>query len=515
MTVKRIPLGFPISGSPVIADVDSDGEVEICVGASQMHVVRPDGRPLAGWPRRGGGPFASTPAVGDHIAIGSDDDSLYLFDRGGNLAPGFPFRTGGDIYSSPTFLTRDGEELVTFGSDDGKIYLVDSKGRGRPGWPFDTGDYVSSSPLVCDINGDGIAEIVAGSWNGRLYALDLDGRPLPGWPQQLGHFIWSSPAAADIDGDGRLEIVAAAEEVYAFRTDGSLVPGFPVATGSYMVSSPALADLDGDGRCEIWIGAEALYAIDGSGRVIYRGHAGRYCWASPTIADFDGDGQEEIAIGTWGGALQLHKPGVASSVLIQTGAPIFASTTVSEMRTGGSVVVAASWDGALYVLRLSHRVDPASWPAFHRGPDTSPVGRPIGRTGYGLAPIERRPIPCTFSPLEVEILPRAPRIGQPSFVRLWGENPSAVRRAALCYLHPQKNKWMRAPVVNDRGLCALVQPFFEPGIVHYYLAGENTDGRLWRMPASGYYDVRVDRPFHTARRFLREAAARGAALVGR
>lgn len=505
MIFRRINVGAPVSASPVIATMDSDSEPVISVCSSSVHLLRADGRAVAGWPRRGGGPFASTPAVCNRIAVGCDDDSLYLFDRSGRLCQGFPFRTGGDIYSSPSFLTIHGETHIVFGSDDGKIYLIDQRGAVRPGWPYDTGDYVSASPLATDLDGDGLPEIVCGSWDGRLYVLDTAGRCLPGWPRQLGHSIWSSPAVTDLDGDGKLEIVAAADSVYAFRLDGTPLDGFPVRTGSYMVSSPALADLDGDGHCEIWIGAEALYGIDRHGRVIYRGETGSYSWASPMIADVDGDGREEIVIGSWDGAVRSFKPGQAGRVLLKTRGPVFASAALGVTRLGGSIFAAASWDGGLYVAGLAHSTGRASWPGFRRGPSGVARGEPMGMSPYELEIQEIESPAAWFEPRGAELL--FARVGQPTFVRVDGENPAGLRRGFLHYLHPAKRTWMRAPLVNDNGLCAIVQPFFDPCTVLFHAEGESWDGSCWRSPSSGERELRVDRPFHRARRALRRVAA--------
>ncbi|MBI4306845.1 MAG: class I SAM-dependent methyltransferase, partial [Chloroflexi bacterium] len=69
-----------ITASPVIADVNGDGAPEVLVAARGLGLLDRYGRDLYGWPRRIGGPIASTPAIakvpgnGTVIYVGSDDD---------------------------------------------------------------------------------------------------------------------------------------------------------------------------------------------------------------------------------------------------------------------------------------------------------------------------------------------------------------------------------------------------------------------------------------------------------
>ena len=84
-----------------------------------------------------------------------------------------------------------------------------SAATGSEGWPFPTGGPIFSSPAVADINGDGQVEIVFASRDsaGRVYCTDLAGNEL--WHAETGGSnINSSAALADLDDDpSTLEIV--------------------------------------------------------------------------------------------------------------------------------------------------------------------------------------------------------------------------------------------------------------------------------------------------------------------
>ena len=100
--------------------------------------------------------MASTPRIeanGERtrIYVGSDDNTLHGRYFDGGPVEGFPFRTGGDVFSSPWVgeLDGTGKREIVFGSDDGCVYVLDTDGRlAPPGWPVQTGGYVSASPAV-------------------------------------------------------------------------------------------------------------------------------------------------------------------------------------------------------------------------------------------------------------------------------------------------------------------------------------------------------------------------------
>jgi hypothetical protein len=81
------------------------------------------------------------------------------------------------------------------------------------GWPRQIEDIqFLVSPAVADITGDGRNEAIYGSGGFMVYAWDGQGEVAPGWPKFTGHWILGSPAVGDIDGDGYLDVVVATRE---------------------------------------------------------------------------------------------------------------------------------------------------------------------------------------------------------------------------------------------------------------------------------------------------------------
>lgn len=177
--------------SPILADLDDDGDLEI-VGAThsdnsvnlpEFYVMQHDGADYPGWPIPV--PDSSwtfnTPTVVEiddtyrifmSRPIGPEvDDMLYCWDKDGNLFPGFPIIKSGGL-----------EGLIT----------------------------------IADIDGDGAQEIVFPTNlidpdnRGRIHAYELDGSgEVAGFPiHPYGWTFLNGAAFGDVDGNDTLDLVA-------------------------------------------------------------------------------------------------------------------------------------------------------------------------------------------------------------------------------------------------------------------------------------------------------------------
>jgi outer membrane protein assembly factor BamB len=106
----------------------------------------------------------SSPAVHDGIACVGHQDSWVYAVNAGNGALKWKYKTGDEIWSSPTIAG----DMVFIGSHDGGLYALDLYGSGTiaaPLWRYQTGGAIKSTPWV----EHGV--VFVGSDDGNVYAV--------------------------------------------------------------------------------------------------------------------------------------------------------------------------------------------------------------------------------------------------------------------------------------------------------------------------------------------------------
>jgi hypothetical protein len=263
--IKKFPiaLGSLIWSSPTII---ADSLIAIG-GDEKMFVFDRHGNPALGWPRPIKGWAEATAAShGDVIAIATlipgetSRGHLFAWHLNGTLYPNFPINLKMDSNTSPALadLDNDGRVEIIVGDDAGLLHVFALDGSELPGFPRLAGSRIESSPTVVDLDENGMLDIIVGAADGYVYAWNSVGDILLGWPVKTTDDVRSSPSVADIYGDGRLAVVIGSMDnfLYAFNPDGSPAPGFPIDCGNKISSSPWVGDLDGDTQTDIVIGAD-------------------------------------------------------------------------------------------------------------------------------------------------------------------------------------------------------------------------------------------------------------------
>ncbi len=306
MGSASIPGIYPSRSAPAVCDLIGDAHPEVVI-CRHLDLTSPNSvctvwmYDYAGnyiWSREledGGVSVTSTPAVGDiasdAVHVGSEilvctsdgftsnypypppdggkdwNSALYLLD---------PLNEDVNIWKSPIFncyffaspvvgdIDGDGINEVIVGSHLGtqwkRVFVLDGD-SGTLEHTFYVSGTVPNSAAICDLNGDGILDIVAVDNSGHVYCWsgeDFNGGsqydPLPGFPVEVTGSP-TSPSIADIDGDFKLEIVIGTGDgyLYAINHDGSICSGYPVTVPelSEITGQPVIANLDNDDSLEL------------------------------------------------------------------------------------------------------------------------------------------------------------------------------------------------------------------------------------------------------------------------
>lgn len=362
------PCGMVSASSPMLADLDGDGSLEIVVGtlrntltdggyAACLAVLNSNGS--IRWSHVMIGSINSTPAVGDINGDGKPDIVVGL---GAENEPPTP---GG---------------VVAFDRNGNQLWYYQTADRiGNSGNPNGLPDGVWASPAIVDVNNDGQKQIVVGAWDGKIHLINgSNGTAFaaPGnnlWPAEMLDTIWSSPAIADLNSDGRPDFIFGGDTSAngpACTSDGGLLrvmynqpgvgpthlPGFNTqygclaGTGSVfniahyglsvdqsLYSSPVVGDFGSRGKLII-IGSGCAFPIgtncdrngsgkwvkiwDRNGNLVATLPTDAPIFGSPALADINGDGVPDIIVGTMGRGW-IDGTGAGGTLYAWSGAPGF------------------------------------------------------------------------------------------------------------------------------------------------------------------------------------------------
>jgi len=275
-----------IMGAVCLADINNDSNFEIILGAPNNKIICLDYNGYELWSYQTNVSVSgSTPAVADldsdgylEIYCGSggvstSNGSFYCLYYNGTLK--WSKNPGQIILASPSFgdFNNDDELEVVLHTKTGDTFCFDHNGTQI--WKHSVNSETFSSPLVVDLENDGFLEIIFGAKNEYVYCLNNSGGIK--WQYKTNGWILSTASASDLNNDGNIEVLIGSYDnnLYCINANGSVL--FSYYVSGFHTREPAIFDLNRDGILEIiFTTSDGLFCLELAG-VTQSGKQHWYC----------------------------------------------------------------------------------------------------------------------------------------------------------------------------------------------------------------------------------------------
>lgn len=324
--------------APAVADVDLDGDYEICVvtrgltSGGKVYLFAENGTLKSGWPYTGphNGNFACSPCLAD---INNDDTlEIIVAERNYPIGHLIILKYNGTVLRSCSLnhvpavtpavgdIDRDGLKEIVFCSYS-SIYVFRADGSIYPGWPIinpNGRSFSYQSPVLADLNDDDTLEIITAMHQngGGVHIWRHNATPFTNWPYNFERWTYCPPTVADLYNNHDLKIICglsgvvtgSCDVLYAFDDNASVLTGFPYISpnGEAAEGNIAVVDIDGDNDMEIIFTSNKMSSADTLGYLHACHHDGTIVNGWPqrtygftylngaTVADVDGDDSLDI-----------------------------------------------------------------------------------------------------------------------------------------------------------------------------------------------------------------------------
>ena len=306
-----------IWGSASAADIDSDGLVDFVITSKSKHMYAFDKNGLK-FDYDADKYLMGTSSIGNldddeklEIVIGgysspSNSNEIFVINHDGTSMEGFPFALGEKVKAGITLydFNDNGKDDLIFGTDDNNLYVIYDDTSIAPGFPYHVGDKIQSSPIIKQVDGEKI--IFVGSNDHNFYAINEDGTLR--YSIATGDKVLSFPSILNYN-DSTYVFFGSNDMIYAIDINGNSLSGWPMEINGNIVGSVVFSDIDGNNAPEIIAATDNgmiyVFHVDGT---IYHNFPINNDFpfsGSPMIIDLDSDVDLEILVGSGSNLLVL------------------------------------------------------------------------------------------------------------------------------------------------------------------------------------------------------------------
>jgi len=307
----------PISSSPIVADIDGDGNKEIIFGTKKGKLFVLDTQAGIKWfydsnenvdevelmflDVESASSIEAPPNVADlngdgrnEVVFGTELGFVYVLDDNGGLI--WKYKTEGPIRGQILLydLYEDGDIKVIFGCGDNKLYVLNSKGKEV--WRFDAGSPIHSTPGIMHKDKP---MIVFGTSDGSVLCVDRKGDMV--WKFKTGGEVFAQPAIGNLFNNDRVFIIIGSNDNYLYVLDEAGELFWKYRTEGAVLAKACLADINNDNKLEILFGScdNNVYALTPYGDKLWSYETDFWVANEPIVADIDGDGRKEVIVGSY------------------------------------------------------------------------------------------------------------------------------------------------------------------------------------------------------------------------
>ncbi|KEG10136.1 putative FG-GAP repeat protein, putative,intergrin alpha chain protein [Trypanosoma grayi] len=220
--------------------------------------------------------------------------------------------------SSPTVVNpdEDRQQDIFVTTTAGAIFGFTGQGRPISGWPVWMSGPITATAAVEDVDADGSLDVCAADTSGKIACFTAKGKKL--WGNSVAGAITDHITFGDVDGDGNLDLAFGTSSgmLYAVQgRDGKLLPHFPVATEGPIIASPLLVNLNNsmvksnEEGLHIVVPSHdgVLYVVSGTTGCVDGIDMGEKSSAMVLADDMAGNGKLDLIVSTLSGSVMVFE----------------------------------------------------------------------------------------------------------------------------------------------------------------------------------------------------------------